>query len=88
MGEKGRQKGDHGDSDEQVGEAGGALKVANSPLAAGGSEVEDAMESVVLRLLGSCSALRMTNARRQSSGRLFVGKTTAVATLVRSGVDG
>ena len=88
MGERGRQRGNHGDSDEQVGEAGGALKVANSPLAAGGSEVEDAMDSVVLRRLGSCSSLRMTNARRQSSGTLFVGKTTAMAMLARSGVDG
>ena len=38
MGERGRQRGDHGDSDEQAGEAGGALKGANSPPAAGGSD--------------------------------------------------
>ena len=88
MGERGRQRGDHGDSDEQTGEAEGALKVANSPPASDGSEVEDAMDSVVLRRLGSCSLLRMASARRQSSGTLFVGKTTAVATLARSGVDG
>ena len=88
MGERGRQRGNHGDSDEQADEAGGALKVANSPPPAGGSEVEDAIDYVVLRRLGSCSLLRMTSARRQSSRTLFVGKTTAMATLARSSIDG
>ena len=60
MGERCRQRGDHGDADEQTGEAEGALKVANSPLAAGGSEVEDAVDSVILRIIRVYLSSRMT----------------------------
>ena len=87
-GERGERRGAHGNSDEQAGEVRGALKVLNSRATAGGSEVEDAVDSVVLRRLRSYLSSRMTRVRRQSSRTPCLGETMVVATLVRSGIDG
>ena len=86
-GERGKRRGAHGDSDEQAGEVRGALKVLNSTATAGGSEVEDAVDSVVLRLLRLFLSSRMTRVTRQSSRTPCLGETMVVTTLVRSGVD-
>ena len=66
-GERGKRRGAHGDSDEQAGKVMGALKMLDSTATAGGSEVEDAVDSVVLRRLRSYLSSRMTRVRRQSS---------------------